>query len=226
MQGHDNVLSRRRPCGGRRRVCRAWPGFETTRRAQLAARATSGRAGHAAPGTKPTPRGNQESRLSGAALWDRDPATALGHRRQASLAPCVAPAHRWSSRWTCEPVGERASIQLVVGQNVPGRGTSGYVSDKIPPARPKAWNLGCFARAGRVFPVLGADRLRRESFVPGLVWREEGRTKCVSSLPDWRPGTACEIGGEVSDQLWRGSWASSRRSWADLAPRSNTHPDR
>ena len=63
---------------------------------------------------------------------------------------------------------------------------------------------------------VGVGTLSRERFVPGLVSREEGGTKCVSSLPDWRPGTACEIGGEVSDQLWRGSWASSRRSWADL----------
>ena len=39
-----------RPIGGRRGACGAWPGFETTRRAKLAARTTSGRAGHAAAG--------------------------------------------------------------------------------------------------------------------------------------------------------------------------------
>ena len=33
-----------RPMGGRRGACRAWPGFETTRRAKLAARTASGRA--------------------------------------------------------------------------------------------------------------------------------------------------------------------------------------
>ena len=40
----------RRPIGGRREACGAWPGFETTRRAKLAARTASGRAGLAAAG--------------------------------------------------------------------------------------------------------------------------------------------------------------------------------
>ena len=39
-----------RPMGGRREACKAWPGFETTRRAKLAARTASGRAGPAAVG--------------------------------------------------------------------------------------------------------------------------------------------------------------------------------
>ena len=39
-----------RPIGGRREACGAWPGFEPTRRAKLAARTASGRAGHAAAG--------------------------------------------------------------------------------------------------------------------------------------------------------------------------------
>ena len=94
---------------------------------------------------------------------------------------------------------------------------------------------------------VGVGTLSRERFVPGLVSREEGGTKCVSSLPDWRPGTACEIGGEVSDQLWRGSWASKSSTpkrlmgvgpalaWAvglaaavvgGPAPGIDTHPDR
>ena len=42
--------ARRRPIGGRREACGAWPGFETTRRAKLAARTASGRAGLAAAG--------------------------------------------------------------------------------------------------------------------------------------------------------------------------------
>ena len=42
--------SQRRPVGGRREACGAWPGFETTRRAKLAARTASGRAGLAAAG--------------------------------------------------------------------------------------------------------------------------------------------------------------------------------
>ena len=41
---------RPRPIGGRRGACGAWPGFETTRRAELAARTARGRAGHAAAG--------------------------------------------------------------------------------------------------------------------------------------------------------------------------------
>ena len=39
-----------RPIGGRREACGAWPGFETTRRAKLAARTASGWAGRAAAG--------------------------------------------------------------------------------------------------------------------------------------------------------------------------------
>ena len=41
-----------RPIGGRRGACGAWPGFEPTRRAKLAARTASGRAGHAAAGNQ------------------------------------------------------------------------------------------------------------------------------------------------------------------------------
>ena len=41
----------RRPIGGRREACWAWPGFETTRRAKLVARTASGRAGLAPPGS-------------------------------------------------------------------------------------------------------------------------------------------------------------------------------
>ena len=39
-----------RPIGGRREACGAWPGFEPTRRAKLAARTASGRVGRAAAG--------------------------------------------------------------------------------------------------------------------------------------------------------------------------------
>ena len=51
-----------RPIGGRRGACGAWPGFETTRRAKLAARTASGRAGHAAAGDQAgRPRGGRRS---------------------------------------------------------------------------------------------------------------------------------------------------------------------
>ena len=39
-----------RPIGGHREACWAWPGFESTRRVKLAARAASGRAGLAVAG--------------------------------------------------------------------------------------------------------------------------------------------------------------------------------
>ena len=45
-----------RPIGGRRGACRAWPGFEPTRRAKLAARTASGRAGPAAAGDQARPQ--------------------------------------------------------------------------------------------------------------------------------------------------------------------------
>ncbi len=45
---HTN--DKHRPIGGRREACGAWPGFEPTRRAKLAARTASGRAGRATAG--------------------------------------------------------------------------------------------------------------------------------------------------------------------------------
>ena len=50
------------PIGGRHAACGAWPGFEPTRRAKLAARTASGRAGHAAAGDL---AGQQQRRKSG-----------------------------------------------------------------------------------------------------------------------------------------------------------------
>ena len=48
--------------GGRRGACRAWPGFEPTRRAKLAARTASGRAGPAAVGDQATgPEGTRNT---------------------------------------------------------------------------------------------------------------------------------------------------------------------
>ena len=41
-------------------ACGAWPGFETTRRAKLAARTASGRAGHAAARDQARPQAPQE----------------------------------------------------------------------------------------------------------------------------------------------------------------------
>ena len=149
------------------------------------------------------------------------PATARGHRSQASLAPCVVPAHRWSSRWTYEPVGERASVQLMAGQNVPGRGTSGHVRDKIRQARGR-WGISVTKfpllaqkrgiRAvlpvqGEFCPGLGVGALSRESFVPVSVsLRKIGRV-ASRHRPIGGRAAACEIGAEVSDRHWRGSWA-------------------
>ena len=50
---------------GRREACGAWPGFETTRRAELVARTASGRAGLAPPGSMVArlPRGSVVARL-------------------------------------------------------------------------------------------------------------------------------------------------------------------
>ena len=86
--GHSHQNHRRRRCGerrqgqskhtrtkprsigGRRGACGAWPGFETTRRAKLAARTASGRAGHAAAGdlagrAMPEIRRTEQHRRSG-----------------------------------------------------------------------------------------------------------------------------------------------------------------
>ncbi len=136
----------------------------------------------------------------------------------------TAAGPRWPRVW-CLPIGGVAGERMSQWVNVrayslwsdrtrPVEELRVMSVTKIPLLVQKRGIWAVLRVQGEFCPVLGADRLRRESFVLGLVSREEGRTKCVSSLPDWRPGTACEIGGEVSDQLWRGSWASSRRSWA------------
>ena len=51
LAGHHAPRTTHHQCGGRRRGRRAWPGFEPTRRAKLAARTASGRAGPTVPGT-------------------------------------------------------------------------------------------------------------------------------------------------------------------------------
>ena len=79
---------------------------------------------------------------------------------------------------------------------------------------------------GEFCPGLRESAWSRESFVPVSVsLRKIGRV-VSRRRPIGGRAVACEIGGEVSDRLWRGSWASSRRSWADLVPGINTHPDR
>ena len=55
-QGGLSDRTKHRRYGGRRGACRAWPGFETTRRAKLAARTASGRAGPAAAGNQAVPQ--------------------------------------------------------------------------------------------------------------------------------------------------------------------------
>ena len=47
-------------------ACGAWPGFEATRRAKLAARTASGRAGHAAAGNQAAARHDGARKTNGA----------------------------------------------------------------------------------------------------------------------------------------------------------------
>ena len=63
-QGGLSGRAKLRPVGGCRGACRAWPGFETTRRAKLAARTASGRAGPAAAGDQAVPQAPPESQNS------------------------------------------------------------------------------------------------------------------------------------------------------------------
>ena len=63
-QGGLSDRTKHRPVGGSRGACRAWPGFETTRRAKLAARTASGRAGPAAAGDQAVPQAPPESQNS------------------------------------------------------------------------------------------------------------------------------------------------------------------
>ena len=53
-----------RPIGGRREACGAWPGFETTRRAKLAARTARGRAGLASAGDQAAPQATSHKQES------------------------------------------------------------------------------------------------------------------------------------------------------------------
>ena len=71
-----------RPIGGRRVACEAWPGFEPTRRAKLAARTASGRAGHAAAGNQAAagPSGARNTR--GATSNTRRPEIRRGYKQR------------------------------------------------------------------------------------------------------------------------------------------------
>ena len=94
-----------RPIGGRRGACGAWPGFETTRRAKLAARTASGRAGRAAAGdlsglqatrSRPAPQGPGGSRIrplgGSQRLFQRICVPAAPRRWQASTTRAAMPA--------------------------------------------------------------------------------------------------------------------------------------
>ena len=106
-----------RPIGGRRGACRAWPGFETTRRAKLAARTASGRAGPAAVGDQAAgPEGTRNT--GGAHQVPPDgrlpqPRRCEGRRRTGLRCPWVAAGPGRASRRRAEPKargadGERA----------------------------------------------------------------------------------------------------------------------
>ncbi len=85
-----------RPIGGRRGACGAWPGFEPTRRAKLAARTASGRAGRAAAGD-----------LSGqqAATRGADGSRAGRHPRRSPVHACGKPRPADAGRGFRYPVG-------------------------------------------------------------------------------------------------------------------------
>ena len=83
-----------RPIGGRRVACGAWPGFEPTRRAKLAARTASGRAGHAAAGNQAAARHDGARNTSGATRCgdggNRTPVTRHSKRGRHQPAPCAS----------------------------------------------------------------------------------------------------------------------------------------
>ena len=120
------------------------------------------------------------------------------------------------------------------GEFCPGLGVGTWSRESFVPVCVRARG------AGRVLSRFGCGHVEQGEFCPGLregAWSRESFVPVSVSLrkigrvvsrrrPIGGRAVACEIGGEVSDRLWRGSWASSRRSWADLAPGINTHPDR
>ena len=85
-----------RPIGGRREACGAWPGFEPTRRAKLAARAASGRAGLAAAGDL---AGLWQGRRSGGAVAGPEIWRGCGGGRRSggAVAAAGALAAAWAS---------------------------------------------------------------------------------------------------------------------------------
>ena len=93
-----------RPIGGRREACGAWPGFEPTRRAKLAARAASGRAGLAAAGDL---AGLWQGRRSGGAVAGPEIWRGCGGGRRSRGA--VAGAELWRER------GRRTGLCRVSG---------------------------------------------------------------------------------------------------------------
>ena len=75
-------------------ACGAWPGFETTRRAKLAARTASGRAGHAAAGNQAAARHDGARKTNGATRCgdggNRTPVTRHSKRGRHQPTPCAS----------------------------------------------------------------------------------------------------------------------------------------
>ena len=99
-----------RPIGGRRGACGAWPGFETTRRAKLAARTASGRAGYAAAGDLSGPQANKQEgrrpRAHKAARPSRAHKAARSHRARKAAQPAISGSQAPSgspTRWRHPP---------------------------------------------------------------------------------------------------------------------------
>ena len=108
-----------RPIGDRRGACRAWPGFETTRRAKLAARTASGRAGPAAVGDQAA--GPEGARNTGGAHQTARPS------KRASRPLLSADAGLWASR----VVDEARHVALEEGGDGRGRARAVLGDDDV-----------------------------------------------------------------------------------------------
>ena len=106
-----------RPIGGRREACGAWPGFETTRRAKLAARTASGRAGRAAAGDL---SGQQATKAGGQAA--RRPEICRGNKQQKREGR-RPPAHTAARPIKADPTAAPATP---VGPQAPATQPPGY----------------------------------------------------------------------------------------------------
>ena len=150
---------------------RAWPGFETTRRAQLAARTASGRAAAHRHTQRPGPTKQATRRQGLAGLREDTPSQSSAHP-----APLVwrTPGAQPRCRWAAAGPG-RASSRRAERSSRRGRRAGG----PLPTGTHSSPAQQNWPRGGRAWPGIEPTRRAPSAANAQLVWRTPGaRPRC------------------------------------------------